>query len=515
MTFLDTATAGQPALTVSEVTKTFTGTKALDDVSITIAPGSVHALLGGNGSGKSTLIKILAGVYRADPGGEISAAGTTLAADRTSPAKARELGLRFVHQDPGLVKDMTIAENIALTNGFSRAGTGVGWRTLRRRTARLLDRFGIRAHPDQRLGDLRPADQTMVAVARALEDDESSLSTLVLDEPTASLPAHEVQVLLEAMRRVAAAGQPILFVSHRIDEVLSVADEVTVLRDGRRILSRPVEGLTEAQLVEAIVGRAPASVFREPPAANTDAVRLAVSGLAGGPILDASFQVRQGEVVGIAGLLGSGRSELLRMLYGAMPAESGELELDGRPYRPRSPRQAIRAGVAFVPEDRAGDAAFLDMSVRENLSIAHLSDFREPLRFRHDRERDAAAADIAGFGIRTRSQASALAALSGGNRQKVVLARNLRLRPRLLLLDEPTQGIDVGARADIFALLADEVARGLSVIIVSSDFEELARVTDRVLILRSGRIAEERPSDGLSAAEITELVYPRPERNHS
>ena len=497
------------ALAVAGVSKAFAGTQALRDVSFAVEPGRVHALLGGNGSGKSTLIKILAGVHRADAG-EVVINGRAVPADRLTPGLAREIGLRFVHQNPGLVRELTVAENLALTNGFSRTWYGgVAWGALHRRTRRLLDRFGIAADPREPLSGLRPADQTMVAIARALEDDQGGLSTLVLDEPTAALPRHEVEVLLAAMRRCAEGGHTILFVSHRIDEVLSVSDSVTVLRDGVEVLTTDAAGLDEPRLVEAIVGRSPRAVFPAPPPPSRE-VCLRVEHLRGGPVTDATFEARRGEVVGIAGLLGSGRSELLRMIYGAHPRDGGHVTLDGAVYEPADPRAALRRGVAFVPEDRTADGAFLDMSVQENLSIGQLGEFREPLRFRHDLERVAARADMAKFTVKAPSPNAPLAALSGGNQQKVLLARCLRAKPRVLLLDEPTQGIDVGARADIFAILADHVARGLTVLVVSSDFEELARVTDRVLVLRGGRLDADVPAAYLDAAAITELVYATP-----
>ncbi|GAA3567790.1 sugar ABC transporter ATP-binding protein [Amycolatopsis ultiminotia] len=500
-----------PALAVTDVSKAFAGTQALLDVSFAVTAGRVHALLGGNGSGKSTLIKILAGVHRADPGGSVVVNGTSVAADRLTPGLAREIGLRFVHQNPGLIRDMTVVENVALTNGFSRTRYGgVAWGALRRRTRRLLDRFEIEADPNQQLSELRPADQTMVAVARALEDDQDGLSTLVLDEPTAALPRHEAAFLLEAMRRCASTGHTILFVSHRIDEVLAVSESVTVLRDGVEVLTREAEGLDEQQLVQAIVGRSPRAVYQVPPATSALEACVEVEHLRGGPIHDVSFTARKGEVVGIAGLLGSGRSELLRMIYGAHPRESGDITIEGGPYQANDPSSALRNGVALVPEDRAADGAFLDMSVLENLSIGQLGKFREPLRFRHDLERAAAREDIEKFTVKTQSPSTPLASLSGGNQQKVLLARCLRSAPRVLLLDEPTQGIDVGARADIFAILSEHVARGLTVIIVSSDFEELARVTDRVLILRGGRIVADVPAQSVDAAAITELVYSAP-----
>lgn len=494
------------ALSVRDVSKTFAGTKALDAVSFDVAPGSVHALLGGNGSGKSTLIKILAGVYRADPGGVIGLAGEEAAADQMTPDLAARLGLRFVHQDIGVFPELTVAENIGLVNGFEGRGR-VPWRSLARRTAALLARFEVDARPEQPMAELRPADQTMVAVARALEDDSSGLAMLVLDEPTASLPRHEVELLLDAVRRCAASGQTILLVSHRIDEVLAIADAVTVLRDGHEVVTRGAEGLTEEELIRHIVGRSVQTVFPRPPEVAAERpTALRVSGLRGDPVVDASFEIRQGEVVGLAGLLGSGRTELLRTIFGAHPREAGEIELYGEPVAPRSPTAAMDLGIAYVPEQRGIDAAFPELTVRENLSLADVGSYRHGPLFSHRAERADAGRDIERFSIRAAGQRAVFSSLSGGNQQKTILARWLRLHPRLLLLDEPTHGVDVGARADVYSILDEAVAGGLAVLLVSSDFEELSRVVDRVLVMRAGRIAE-APATNLDAQAITELVY--------
>ncbi|OJU85483.1 MAG: ABC transporter [Solirubrobacterales bacterium 70-9] len=503
MTSTGTTTA---ALSVRDVSKTFAGTKALDAVSFDVAPGSVHALLGGNGSGKSTLIKILAGVYRADPGGVIDLAGEAAPADEMTPDLAASLGLRFVHQDIGVFPELTVAENIGLVNGFEGRGR-VPWRSLHKRTAALLARFEVEARPDQPMAELRPADQTMVAVARALEDDSSGLAMLVLDEPTASLPRHEVELLLDAVRRCAASGQTILLVSHRIDEVLAIADAVTVLRDGREVITRGAAGLTEEELIRHIVGRSVQTVFPRPPEVAAERpTALRVAGLRGEPVRDASFEIRQGEVVGLAGLLGSGRTELLRMIFGAYPREAGEIELYGEPIAPSSPTAAMDLGIAYVPEQRGIDAAFPELTVRENLSLADVGSYRRGPLFDHRAERADAGRDMERFSIRAAGQRAVFSSLSGGNQQKTILARWLRLQPRLLLLDEPTHGVDVGARADVYSIIDGAVAEGLAVLLVSSDFEELSRVVDRVLVMRAGTISA-APTTDLDAQAITELVY--------
>ena len=499
------------ALAVEHLSKTFGSTRALDDVSMAIGPGRIHGLVGGNGSGKSTLIKILAGVHRGDPGGVVRIGDAAVPCDHTTPAHARAAGLRFVHQDPGVFPALTVAENLAIggAHGFPTAGGRVRWKALHRRAAAALERFEIAARPTDLLGSLRRAEQTMVVIARALEDERETPNrlVLVLDEPTASLPEHEVELLLEAIRRCAGDGQTILYVSHRLEEIVALVDELTVLRDGRVVESRGADGLTTDHLVQAIVGRPLERAFGTPQPRADARVRLAVRGLAGGPLRDVSFSVGRGEIVGVAGLLASGRTELLQMLFGARARDAGEVLLDGAVSAPPSPAEAMRAGIAFVPEDRAREAAFPDLSVAANLSVARIGAFRRGPRLDMRAERRDADAAIARFGVRTPRAAAPFSQLSGGNQQKVVLARWLARAPSVLLLDEPTQGVDVGARAELYALIRAATATGMATLLVSSDFEELAHVADRVLVLRDGRIAAAVERHALSAHHLTDLLY--------
>jgi ribose transport system ATP-binding protein len=504
------ATASRPRIRIRNLSKTFPGTRALDAVDVDLFAGEIHSLCGGNGSGKSTLIKILSGIYQGDPGGTLVIGDREIGVDETTPDFARAVGIHVVHQDLGIFPDMSVAENIALGHGYPTVGrTQVGWRGLRRRAQKLIDRFEIEATPGTPLSRVSQSVRTQVAIARALQDeDEGSEGLLILDEPTSSLPAHEVKTLLSTLRRYASNGQAILYVSHRLEEVLAISDRITVLRDGRRVATSVSEGLGEDELIHQIVGREINRVFPTMPAVDDKSALLRVRELDAGPLQGISFDVAHGEVVGIAGLLGSGRTELLRSLFGDLRQESGGLVLEGEPLRLRRASDAMNVGFAFVPENRAEDAAMLDMSVNANVSAASVGDYwswRRPWIASRRMQRDAEQS-ISEFLVKTASDQSLLSSLSGGNQQKVILARWLRSGPRLLLLDEPTQGVDIGARAEIYGLIRDAVSGGASALIVASDFEELAQISDRVLILSAGRLAGEIKPPHITAENLMQAV---------
>jgi ribose transport system ATP-binding protein len=498
-----------PALGLAHFSKTFGGVRALVDVDLEVRVGEIHALVGGNGSGKSTLIKILAGVYHADPGAVITLPSTgAVPAEQWSPARAFAANMRFVHQNPGVFPDLTVAENMAIGHGFPTTAGRIRWQDLRSRTRELIERFDIRATPDAPVRSLNPADRTMVAVARALQDqDDLTHGVLVLDEPTTTLPAHDIEVVLAALRRCAEQGQTILYVSHRIDEVLALADRVSVLRDGERVATRASGDLTEPVLVELIAGRTLAGLSAAETAANGADTALELVDLSAGRLRDVDLRLRRGEIVGVAGLIGSGRSTLLRTVFGAVPVAAGEIRLDGRPIWWRDPHDAIRSGVAYVPEDRPGEAVFPPMSVRENISAGGVATYFRGLRLRHQREAADALDAMRTFLVRAASDRIPLATLSGGNQQKVVLARWLRRQPRVLLLDEPTQGVDVAARREIYDLIRAGARAGAAVLVVANDFEELLRLCARVVVLRDGRIIGDLTGPELNSHHLTELAY--------
>jgi ribose transport system ATP-binding protein len=501
--------ARTPQVEIRDLSKSFPGTRALVDVDLDIGAGEVQALAGGNGSGKSTLIKILSGIYRGDAGGTLRTGDHSIEADRTSPEFARSAGIHVVHQDLGVFLDMSVTENIALGYGYSKAlGVQVRWTDQRERARSLIERFEIEAHPDSLLRELSQAVRTQVAIARALqEQEEGGEGLLILDEPTSSLPDHEVDILLSTLKRYASRGQAILYVTHRLGEILDLADSVSVLRDGRKVGAYEAASLTEESLIELILGRQIDRVFPAMPSVENPLPAIEVRGLRAGPLEDVSLSVARGEVVGIAGILGSGRTELLRAIFGDLPYDTGEIEFLGKAFHPLRPADAIRAGIAYVPENRILDAAFPDLSVAENIALVDVRSYwNRGWIARRSMRLDAKKA-MADFAVKAAGDTSLLSTLSGGNQQKVVLARWLRLQPKLLLLDEPTQGVDVGAREEIYRSVRRAVADGAAAIIVASDFEELAHVSDRVVVLRDGRITAEAHATEMSPTRLMQAAH--------
>jgi ribose transport system ATP-binding protein len=496
-----------PLVSVQGVSKTFAGTRALDLVDLDVRPGEIHGLCGGNGSGKSTLIKILSGVYQADPGGVLVVGDEEVAADHVTPSDAQRLSICTVHQDLAVFPELTVAENLAIGAGFETNRVGrIKWRQQRRHAAKLIRRFEIPATPRTRLSALTLAARTQVAIARALQaagDEHRGL--LILDEPTSALPVKEVELLLASLRRLAAAGQSILYVSHRLDEVLDLCDRVTVFRDGRKVGTHETSDLDEPGLIELMLGRTVEHSLQHEPRPVTGAPLLEVKQLASGPLHDVSLTLHEGEVLGIAGLLGSGRSTLLRTVFAARRHESGDIELAGSPVSFRRPIDAISAGVVMVPENRLQDAAFADLSVDMNGAMSVIGRYWNGGRLRSGRIRSDGRDLIGEFGVKASSGRAPMSSLSGGNQQKVVMARWMRRAPRVLLLDEPTQGVDVGARADIYGLVRAATDAGAGAIVVASDFEELALVADRVIVLRRGRVVAEVTGSDITAHRLTEL----------
>ena len=474
------------------IIKAFGGTRAVDGVDFDVRRGEVHALLGGNGAGKSTLIKILAGVHRADAG-QVSVHGA-----RVDPMLER-LPVAFIHQDLGLVEWMSVAENIALAAGYPRRRGLVDWAGVMAQSRRALAPLDCPIDPATPIANLSRTDRSIVAIARALATDAEAI---VLDEPTASLPAAEVERLFVVLGRFRANGGGMVYVSHRLDEVFQIADRVTVMRDGRRVATRDVADTTPAELVELIVGRTPIRVARRQPVAAA-APLLAGRGIVtedAGPI---DFTVRPGEIVGFAGLRGAGQEPVGRAVCGILPRAAGTLQLRGTPVELRSPADAVRVGIAFVSSKRQEESLAMPLAVRENLFINPAIEQRglfSPIT--EQAEATQALARLRAVGARPLVTEPAIATFSGGNQQKVVLSRWLGGGMAVLVLEEPTMGVDVGAKADIYALLDRHAAEGGGVIVVSTDFEEVAAICHRALIFDRGLVAGELSGDGLTPAGL-------------
>jgi ribose transport system ATP-binding protein len=514
------ACAATSCVALHGLTKTFGGVAALEDVSLDVLPGEIHGLLGENGSGKSTLIKVLAGVHAPDAG-TLQVDGAEVALP-LAPGRFQELGFAFVHQDLGLIPSLSVLENLRLPL-FARSNRPrLSWRALHAEAAAVLSSYGVEVDTNDRVADLAPVQRSMLAIVRALEsirdgDRGQHSRLLVLDEPTVYLPQREVDTLFGLVRQVAGAGTGVLFVSHDLDEVLAICDRVSVLRDGRLVDTVGTAGLTKQQMVQLIVGRVPTVPAAGSPTPSVDAAaevspqsppRLIASvDAASGDVLDAvSFEVVAGEIVGVTGLAGSGFQELPYVLYGAAPSGRGVLRLAGRAALDLGrlrPNRAVDEGVILVPGNRQIDGCVQSLTVTENVSLPTIGRFFRRFVLRHRRERAATAELIARFEVRPADPKARVGNLSGGNQQKVLLAKWLQIAPKLLLLDEPTQGVDVGAREEIFAVLRTETARGAAVICATSDHEQLATISDRVLILARGRIVNELRGRELTKEEIT------------
>ena len=482
-----------PLLACRGLSKRFGGTQALDSVDLTVRGSEIHALLGENGAGKSTLIKILAGVHVADQ-------GTVTGPDGPAQAGRPVPGIAFVHQDLGLVETMTVAENVAMIADYARRGGLIDWRATADAARRALTTMGCAFDPETLVGRLSAAEKSMVAIARALAIDAR---ILVLDEPTATLPEVDVARLHEVLRRLRAGGLGIIYVTHRLDEVFRVADTVTVLRDGRVRSSRPVAEATPQGLVEDIVGRRVDELFP----ANRQAVgsvALRVEGLTSKSVGPVSFTVAAGEVVGLVGLRSAGHDVVGRMVAGALRSRSGTIRLGAEALSLGTPEDAILAGIGFISSKRAEESICAGLAVRENLfADPGLADLRV---VGTATERRRARETVEAFRVRPPDTERPIVTLSGGNQQKVVIARWLGIGRKVLVLEEPTIGVDVGAKSEIYRLLNDALGRSLAVLLVSSDFEEVAGLADRALVFSRGQVVAEIGRDDLSVERLTALA---------
>ncbi|MDQ0472329.1 sugar ABC transporter ATP-binding protein [Labrys wisconsinensis] len=499
------AASARPFLAVEDIAKSYGGAQALKGVSLALAPGAVHGLVGANGAGKSTLIRILAGLVQPDRG-RVLIDGEPVAIP--TPHRATELGMSFIHQELALVPGMTAIENIML--GLPKASRWgmIDWRAVIREVAPIAARVGVTAPLSAPARTLSTAEAWLISICRALV---RKARLIVMDEPTASLSAEECETLFAIVADLARSGVAVLYVSHRLDEILRLCDAVTAFRDGRVVAQLERADLSRAALVEAIVGgaaRPPAVPAR---ASGRREAMLTVEGLARLPkVRGVGFTLHRGEVLGIGGLVGAGRSELARLIFGADRPDAGTMVLDGRPFAPRSPAQAVRAGLGLVPEERRTEGLLLGKSVAFNLQLANLDAIvrSRALPLIDFRRREASSlAVIRDLAVKTAGIETPVGRLSGGNQQKVVIGRWLLRAPKVLILDEPTRGVDIGARAEIHRLIRVLAAKGMAVIVVSSEPDELPDLCDRVLVMAEGRLARELEGEALSRNAIIEASY--------
>jgi rhamnose transport system ATP-binding protein len=470
-------------------------------VSFELRAGEIHALLGENGAGKSTLIKIITGAHRPDSG-TIHIDGQDV--QNLTPASALRLGVACIYQQPALFPDLTVAENIGMRLETSVALRRIDWKDRTARATALLKRIGADISPERAVRDLSMPEQQLVEIACAIG---AGARIVIMDEPTASLTQKEQHLLFAVARELRSNGVGVIYISHRLEEIFALADRVTVLRDGESVASHRVDELNETQLIKLMVGREISHIFPEHEGAAGEVVlSIRKLGSIAGGASNISLDVRAGEIVGFAGLVGAGRTELARILFGITPADSGEILLNGERVQIRSPGEAIERGIAYVPEDRRRHGVILEMPIAANITMASQRALFPNGWMRFGREREVALNYIRDLDIKTSSPEAPGGSLSGGNQQKVSVSRWLAINPKVLILDEPTQGVDVGAKSEIHKIIRQLAARGLAVLMISSDLPEILGMSDRIAVMRNGTIAAILPGKSAAHAVMAAAV---------
>jgi rhamnose transport system ATP-binding protein len=488
-------------LKLSDITKTFGGVHALKGVSFDLRAGEVHALIGENGAGKSTLIKVITGAHAPDEG-TVEVQGRLI--EDNDPARAKALGIAAIYQQPALFPDLTVAENIALGLEPGGGWRRVRWGERRARARRLLGRIGAAIDPDRDVRRLSMPEQQLVEIARALGADAR---ILIMDEPTASLSDTEVENLFRVIRDLKSQGAGIIYISHRLEELPQVADRATALRDGVLVGTRRMDEASRSELIRMMVGRELSTVFPKIAVERGETV-LDVRGLhcrAAG-VRDVNLSVHAGEILGLAGLVGAGRTELAGVLFGLTPADAGEIHLDGRPVTIDTPARAVELGIGYVPEDRRRHGVILEMSTAANSTLATLDTNSRFGLLDFASEREVAARFVRQLAIKTPALGTPVVELSGGNQQKVALARWLATEPKVLILDEPTQGVDVGAKAEIHRLMGELAARGMAILMISSELAEVLGMSDRIAVMHAGSVVGVLDRAGATQEAIMELA---------
>ncbi|MCQ1058096.1 ribose ABC transporter ATP-binding protein RbsA [Photobacterium sp. ZSDE20] len=474
----------QPILELKDIEKAFPGVKALDKTSLNVYPGKVMALMGENGAGKSTLMKALTGIYHMDAG-EIRYQGETV--NFNGPRHSQEAGISIIHQELNLIPELTIAENIYLGREKTNSFGGIKWSQMYREADALLARLNVKHSSRSLLGELSLGEQQMVEIAKALSFKSQ---VIIMDEPTDALTDTETESLFKVINELRDEGTGIVYISHRLKEIFEICDDITVLRDGKFIGQRAVADIDEDTMIEMMVGRRLDEQYPRVDAKHGTTC-LEVKGLNGAGVKDVSFTLDRGEILGISGLMGAGRTELMKVIYGALKRESGDVVLDGKAINPLSPQDGLANGIAYISEDRKGEGLILGLSVKENMSICSLEQLSKGVQLQHYDEVTAVEDFIRLFNIKTPSHNQIIGNLSGGNQQKVAIAKGLMTRPKVLILDEPTRGVDVGAKKEIYQLINQFKSEGMSIILVSSEMPEVLGMSDRILVMHEGKISGE------------------------
>ncbi|MCR4431359.1 MAG: sugar ABC transporter ATP-binding protein [Tepidanaerobacteraceae bacterium] len=492
----------KPILEIAGVSKSFPGVKALSKVDLDIYPGQVHVLLGENGAGKSTLIKIISGVYTRDEG-IIKLNGREVFFN--NPRQALNAGISVIHQELSVIPDLTVAENIFLGREPRLQRTGfIDKKRMYSEAGRLLESMGVKINPRAVIRDLNTADRQMVEIARAVSQNSS---IVIMDEPTSSLSENEVEALFGVIERLKSENVAIIYISHRLKEITSIGDVVTILRDGCVVKTVKIKDIDENQMIALMVGREITKFYYKSEVPSTGEIVLEVKNYTRrGAFEDVSFALKKGEILGVAGLIGAGRTEVMRAVFGADKVDRGECIYNGKPVRFATPQQAINAGIGFIPEDRRNQGLLLSKSVRENISLASLFPNSSKGFVDFKWEKNVAKEYIAMLRIKTPDENAVTKNLSGGNQQKVVIAKWLAARSKILIMDEPTRGIDVNAKAEIYAIMKNFVENGGSIIMVSSELPEILGVSDRIMVMREGRVAGIIDAQGATEKDIMHLA---------
>jgi rhamnose transport system ATP-binding protein len=480
----DTKTMAESILLrATNIEKSYAGVHALKDAALALRAGEVHALIGENGAGKSTLIKIITGAVEPDSG-ELMLDGEVVS--QNSPKLAKQLGIAAIYQQPALFPELSVAENIAIGLEESSWFSRVNWRARRERAHDLLTRVGAKIDPSAEAGDLTMPQQQLVEIARALG---AKAKVLIMDEPTASLSEDDTRNLFTVIKQLRAEGVGIIYISHRLEELPIIADRVTVLRDGRTIDTREMSEVNRAQLIQLMVGRELSAVFPKKQVAVGDvALELRQVGCSASGVRDVNLSLRAGEILGLAGLVGGGRTELARTIFGLTLADHGEMLLHGKPVKFANAAEAIKSGIAYVPEDRRRHGVILDLAIDANITLASLDRFSRAGALDLRREKEAAADYTRKLSIKTPAIFVPVTTLSGGNQQKVALSRWLVTRPSVLIVDEPTQGIDVGAKSEVHALMTELASQGVAILMISSEMPEILGMSDRIAVMCAGTV---------------------------